>query len=99
MMITAEEVAEMMGISRGAVYDLAAPKGPIPCVRYGRRCIRFKREDVQAHIEACRHTQVQMPSIRDPAFGRPLVKLQVSEPLNCFERLGLKVTPKLKPKG
>ena len=48
MMITAEEVAEMLGISRGAVYDLAAPKGPIPCVRFGRRCIRFKREDIQA---------------------------------------------------
>lgn len=45
-MIAAEEVAEMLGISRGAVYDLAAPKGPIPCVRFGRLCIRFKREDV-----------------------------------------------------
>lgn len=88
----------MLGISRGALYDLAAPKGPIPCVRFGRRCIRFNPEDIQAHIEACRHTQVQMPSIRDAAVRRPAVKLRVSEPLNCFERLGLKVKPKLKPK-
>jgi excisionase family DNA binding protein len=97
-MITADDVAEMLGISRGAVYDLAAPKGPIPCVRLGRRCIRFNPEDVQAHIEACRHTQVQMPSIRDPAFGRTPVKLRVSDPLNYFERLGIKTRPKLKPK-
>ena len=80
MMITAEEVADMLGINRGAVYDLAAPKGPLPCVRLGRRCIRFNREDVQAHIEACRHTQVPMPSIRSAAFGRPTVKLEVIAP-------------------
>jgi hypothetical protein len=36
-MNTAEDVAEMLGISCGAVYDLVAPKGSIPCVRFGRR--------------------------------------------------------------
>jgi len=84
----------MLGISRGAVYDLAAPKGPIPCMRYGRRCIRFSREDVQAHIENCRHTQAVLPVLGKVSIRN--VKITVSEPLNCFERLGLKVKPKLK---
>lgn len=39
MIITAEEVAKMLDIGRGAEYDLAAPKGSIPCVRLGHRCI------------------------------------------------------------
>jgi len=34
-MITADEVAEMLGIIRCAVYDLAAREGPIPYVRLG----------------------------------------------------------------
>lgn len=57
VMITAEGVAEMLGISGGAVYDLAAPKGPIPCVRLGRRLIRLHRVDVEAHIVACTDSQ------------------------------------------
>jgi excisionase family DNA binding protein len=93
-MITAEDVAEMLGISRGAVYDLAAPKGPIPCVRFGRRCIRFNGEDVQAHIDACRHTQAVLPVVGKVSMRT--VKLAVSEPLNCFERLGIKTRPKPK---
>jgi hypothetical protein len=28
--ITADEVAKILGIRRGAVYDLAAPRGPSP---------------------------------------------------------------------
>ncbi|WP_426196213.1 helix-turn-helix transcriptional regulator [Massilia sp. DWR3-1-1] len=95
--ITAEEVAEMLCISRGAVYDLAAPKGPIPCVRLGRRLIRFKVADVLAHIVACTHSQAA-PRINLKMSTRPVVKLQVSNPLNCFERLGIKVKPKLKSK-
>lgn len=96
MMITAEEVAEMLGISRGAVYDLAAPKGPIPCVRLGRRLIRFKVADVQAHIVAC--TQSQAAPKFSMKLSRTPVKVTVSNPLNCFERLGVKVKPRLKPK-
>ena len=95
-MIAADEVAEMLGISRGAVYDLAAPKGPIPCVRLGRRCIRFNLDDVQAHIEACRHTQVQMPSIRGAAFGRPMVKLEISDPEKFIQQYRMKTKAKAK---
>ena len=91
MMITAEEVAEILGTSRGAVYDLAAPKGPIPCVRMGRRCIRFNHDDVQAYIEACRCTQAVMPAVK--VVRMRSVTLRVSEPLNCFEQLGIKTKP------
>ena len=54
-MIDADEVAKMLGISRSAVYDLAAPKGPIPCARFGRRMIRFNVEDIEAFKQ--RHMQ------------------------------------------
>lgn len=54
-MITAEEVAKMLGISRSAVYDLAAPRGPIPCVRIGRLCVRFSPADVEAFVQNCTH--------------------------------------------
>lgn len=91
-MITADEVAKLLGISRGAVYDLAAPKGPIPCVRFGRRCVRFNRVDMLTHIEACRHIQAVMPTIEKAKMRR--VVLRVSEPLNCFDRLGVKTKPK-----
>ncbi|WP_426195107.1 helix-turn-helix domain-containing protein [Massilia sp. DWR3-1-1] len=95
-MITAEDVATMLGISRGAVYDLAAPKGPLPCVGLGRRLVRFKVADVEALILACTHSQ--MAPKFNMKISRTPVKLTVSEPLNCFERRGMKPKPKLKPK-
>jgi len=92
-MITAGEVATLLGVSRGTVYDLAAPKGPIPCVRLGLRCIRFNRPDIEAHILACTHSQ-EAPKFKLKTSARP-VKLKISEPLNCFEKRGLKVRPKI----
>lgn len=97
-MITAEDVAKMLGISRGAVYDLAAPKGPIPCVRLGRRCMRFNRADIEAHILACTYTTAA-PKLNLKMSTRPVVKLQVSNPLNCFEKLGIRVKPRANSKA
>ena len=92
-MITAEEVAKMLGISRGAVYDLAAPKGPIPCVRLSRRCIRFSLADVEAYVQSCTHTQIAQPQV-SPRYMPP-IKIKISEPLNCFARRGIIPRPKL----
>lgn len=91
-MITAEEVALLLGVSRGTVYDLAAPKGPIPCVRLGRRCLRFDIVDVEAYVQKCRHVEV-VPHV-DVKASRSRVNIRKSKPLNCFERLGIKVLPK-----
>lgn len=97
-MIDADEVAKMLGISRGAVYDLAAPKGPIPCARFGRRCIRFNAEDV----EAFKQRHMVSPVIPHPVTKPPMVtkRLVVSDPLklNCFQRLGLDTRQKPKRK-
>lgn len=48
-MLTAAQVAKILGVSLGFVYSLAAPVGPLACYRYGVRCIRFAREDLEAY--------------------------------------------------
>lgn len=93
-MITAKDVAKMLGISRGAVYDLAAPRGPIPCVRLGPRCMRFNVADIEAHILACTHSQAA-PKITLKMPTKP-VQIKVREPMNCFEQLGIVTRPKPK---
>lgn len=35
--ITVSEAAALLGISRRMMYSLAAPIGPVPCHRFGRR--------------------------------------------------------------
>lgn len=96
-LITAEAAAKILGVSRGAVYDLAAPKGPIPCVRLGRRCIRFNQEDVEAHVRKCLHTLIKITIAGDIRSTKSLTAA-VSEPLNCFQRRGLAPKPKLSSK-
>jgi hypothetical protein len=77
------------------MYDLTAPKGPLPCYRYGRKCIRFLEADLLTYQNAHRREQeiVQL-HLKDP---QPIPKLKVrdTEPLNCFEQLGIKIKPKL----
>lgn len=92
-MITADEVAKILGVSRGAVYDLAAPKGPIPCVRLGRRCVRFNLADVETHIQKCTHTQAD--TLFSVKVSTKAFKVTVSEPQNCFQKLGIVPKPKL----
>ena len=43
--MTADQVAATLGISARKVYDLAAPAGPLPCTRIGRRVV-FDEADV-----------------------------------------------------
>lgn len=55
-LITAEEAATALGLSRRTVYDLAA-QGTIPCWRFGR-AVRFRLSEV---LDATR----QEPGARD----------------------------------
>lgn len=99
-MIDADEVAKILGISRGAVYDLAAPKGPIPCARFGRRCIRFNVEDIESFKRQHMH-QPAPPAASTVRSRLPTLRIKVSSlsaRANCFERLGIVTKPKLKPK-
>jgi excisionase family DNA binding protein len=43
--LTPKEVAEMLRVSRRRINQLVA-EGQIPCVRIGKRRIRFKREAI-----------------------------------------------------
>ena len=90
-MLTAAEVAEILAIDRRTVYDLAAPLGPIPCYRMGRRCIRFERTDIDVYIE---HTRA-IPLSR-PAFDRNAGTPSIAELKARFASAGYKnisVTP------
>lgn len=90
-LITAQDVAARLGISRRMVYDLAAT-GALPSYRFGG-ALRFDPADVEAYKQACRVE-------RDPVRVRPpTVTLKVSDPdndlLRYFERAG--VRPRLRP--
>lgn len=47
-LLTAEEVAEILGVSPEWVYD-AARERRLPCIRIGR-IVRFRREAIEAWI-------------------------------------------------
>src|SRR3569832_1568680 len=51
----ATAVAAVLGISSRQVYELAAPCGPIPCLRSGRRGV-FEEADVLEFKQSCRST-------------------------------------------
>lgn len=98
-MIDADEVAKILGVSRGAVYDLAAPRGPLPCARFGPRCIRFNVEDVEAFKK--QHMVHQARPKLDVKLPRPTVRLKIELPgerKNVFQRMGISTKPKLSSK-
>jgi excisionase family DNA binding protein len=50
-LMTATEVGTLLNVSPKAVY-LWALTGQLPSVRLGKRCVRFRRDDVQILVEA-----------------------------------------------
>lgn len=46
--MTAAEVALVLGLSKGGVYELAR-RGELPCSRLGRS-VRFLRDDIEARL-------------------------------------------------
>lgn len=57
-MLSVPEAARELGVSPRTVYDLAAPGGPIPCHRVGRR-ILFAPEDLAEYLQSCRYTETK----------------------------------------
>lgn len=96
-MLTAKEAADLLGVERRTVYDLAAPHGPIPCYRMGKRCIRFTEEDVAEYLQACRHTTMT-PTISGDIGSTKLFTVSVSASENCFQKRGLGRRQKLSSK-
>lgn len=63
-LLTLEQVAEMLGVSRAWVRDHATRRSPrIPVVRLGgkRAILRFRKQDVENFINA--HLSVQQESV------------------------------------
>ena len=56
--MTAEEAAAFLQVSKRQVYTLAAPQGPIPCVRIGKRVI-FDEPDLLEFKLSCRSTRTK----------------------------------------
>jgi len=51
--------ALILGVSKRQIYDLAAPHGPIPCYRMGKRIV-FDAADLQEYKQSCRHTETKL---------------------------------------
>ncbi|WP_428983794.1 helix-turn-helix domain-containing protein [Rhodoferax mekongensis] len=86
------EASEFLGVSPRMVYQLAAPNGPIPCYRIGKRIV-FDAKDVQDYKANCRFEHVPLPPLRlrinAARNQRPLGASSLEE---TFKRLGLKVS-------
>jgi excisionase family DNA binding protein len=92
--MNADQAAEVLGVSRRQVYALAAPGGPIPCTRIGKRII-FDESDLVAFKESCRC----MPAPKLPRLSISSGPIRVSNPggpsplQKLFEEMGIR--PKL----
>lgn len=93
MLISVTQAASKLGVAQRTIYDLAAPAGPIPCHRIGRR-ILFSPDDLTEYLQSCRYTEIK----REVAtFLNSTDKLKVSESAleNYFRKRGR--APKLTP--
>lgn len=63
-MLTAQAVADQLGLSTRAVYDLAE-SGALACYRLGvgRRAVRFDQQDVDAYKASCRSIATRSPAV------------------------------------
>jgi excisionase family DNA binding protein len=49
-LLTVEEVAELTGLAKGSIYHFISAKR-IPVIRLSRRCVRFRKSDLQAWFD------------------------------------------------
>jgi hypothetical protein len=90
-LITAKVAAAIMGISAGAVYDLAAPRGPLPCYRFGG-ALRFDPADVDVYMQSCRCEPITRIKMSWPLPTKNLKALlpgEESDLLKLFRRDGI----------
>ena len=52
-LLTAQEASKYLRVCERTVYNLSAPRGPLACVRIGRRVL-YSPADLAAFIEASR---------------------------------------------
>jgi len=59
-LLTVKELAELLGLNPGSVYHWLSEQR-LPCIRFSRRCVRFRESDVQSLLETLRQ-----PVVKDP---------------------------------
>jgi excisionase family DNA binding protein len=97
-LISVQAAAEYLGVSKRAMYDLAAPKGPIPCYRIGR-AVRFAQGDIEAFKQSRRCEPIH--AVPTAAIRAPALRLKASSPtgeselMKFFRARGL--IPKTRP--
>ncbi len=94
MMLTAQEAAKLLGVSKRMMYDLAAPHGPVPCTRYSTKYVRFKQEDIKDYEKSCQYTSTK-PQIVGVSHLTASSPAGESGLQNFFRKAGLE--PKRKP--
>lgn len=92
-MLSVLEAARHLGVSPRTVYDLAAPGGPIPCHRVGRR-ILFSPEDLAEYLQSCRYSETKR-TVASSLNSTASLKGNGSALEKLFQSRGVK--PKLTP--
>lgn len=91
-MLTAAQVAQMLGISRRLVYDLAT-RGVVPSYRF-EGALRFEPADVEQYKKSCLSNGIQGTSVGASTSSASL-KVAVTGLADFFRAAGVK--PKLTP--
>lgn len=87
--MNADQAAEVLGVSRRQVYALAAPGGPIPCTRIGKRII-FDMPDILEFKQSCRSTETKN-RVRSSLSSVAVSTASVSGLQSAFHALGILV--------
>lgn len=91
--LSAEETSGMLGVSVRTVYTMAAPNGPLPCYRVGRRVV-FDVSDIQEHMRKYQCTEIRR-AVASSISSTTRSRAGESELESFFRQHGVK--PRLKP--
>lgn len=93
-MLTAADVAAMLGLKPRTVYDIPVDQLPRYRLGAGRGAVRFEQADVEAYKASCKvvvRQQVAAPPLRGTTVRfAALVPVGVTELDRAFAKLGVK---------
>lgn len=87
-MLTAQQAADLLGVPVRTFYDFR-----LPCYKYGHRCTRWDRADVEEYKRKCRFTSMAKSIAGD---SRSIVLSTAPETglLDSFRKAGVEPRPK-----
>jgi excisionase family DNA binding protein len=53
-LLTVSELAEVLHVAPGSIYHWLS-QGRLPAVRFGKRCVRFRQDDIRAFLDNISH--------------------------------------------